>query len=311
MTRTCPSKIRREAPAQRGFTLIELLVVIAIIAILAAMLLPALTKAKLKTQGISCMNNHRQLCLAWRLYAEDSRDHLVYASDDGTGARNPHNYRSWTWTHMDFSNNSYNWDPSIDIMIRPLWIYAKSVGIYKCPADHSQVQDTSGVWHPRVRTMSMNLYVGGFAADKGTAPDAYGTLAGIPGTGAYPVYGKMNDITGGGLPSPGPVKTWIFLDQREDRINWGNYCTDMTGFSPPNAGQYEFGQDMPAYYHGNAGGFSFADGHSEIHKWRDSRTCTPLTYGVQTVNTIASPRNNDIAWLQDHSVRPRVWTGGY
>src|SRR5437868_2546945 len=122
-----------------GFTLIELLVVIAIIAILAAMLLPALSKSKLKAQGIQCMNNHKQLCLAWRMYAEDNRDFLVYASDDGTGlppGGNILNPYAWTLTHMDFTDHDYNWNPDVDIKIRPLFPYTKSPGIYKCPSDH-------------------------------------------------------------------------------------------------------------------------------------------------------------------------------
>src|SRR5213083_1946573 len=90
----------------RGFTLIELLVVIAIIAILAAMLLPALSRSKLKAQGIQCMSNHRQLCLAWRLYVEDNRDYLVFASDD---PGNPNHVlldqSAWTLTHLDFSSS--------------------------------------------------------------------------------------------------------------------------------------------------------------------------------------------------------------
>jgi prepilin-type N-terminal cleavage/methylation domain-containing protein len=310
MIRTCPSKIRRGSTALRGFTLIELLVVIAIIAILASMLLPALTKAKAKAQGIQCMSNHRQLCMAWRLYAEDNREYLVYASDDGTRQANLHNYRAWTWTHMDFSTDPYNWDPTVDLMLRPLWVYAKNKDVYKCPADHSQVKDASGVYHPRVRTMSMNLYVGGFAPDKKAAPDAPGNVSNISWAQPFSVYSRMTDINGS-KPSPGPVKLWIFLDQREDRINWGNYMTDMRGFNPINPGMYGFNQDMPGYYHGLACGFSFADGHSEIHKWRDSRTCSPIEYGVADVSYVASPRNNDIAWLQDHSTRPLIWNGGY
>src|SRR4051812_30416122 len=191
---------------QGGFTLIELLVVIAIIAILAAMLLPTLAKAKQKGQGVQCMNNHRQLCMAWRLYAEDNREVLVYASDDGTGNSNPLNQFAWTLTHMTLNGaDRGNWDINYDMTLRPLWPYAKTAGIYKCPADKSTVI-WQNITRPRIRTMSMNLYVGGFL----------GTDGGWSFADDYHIYHKLSQIGG----SAGPVdKIFVFLDQRDDRIN--------------------------------------------------------------------------------------------
>jgi prepilin-type N-terminal cleavage/methylation domain-containing protein len=142
-----------------GFTLIELLVVIAIIAILAALLLPALNRAKLKAQGIQCMNCHRQLALAWRMYTDDNRDLLLYASGNVT-AFEP---GVWMGGTMDFDpGNPSNWDPSVDIYQSPMWPYCgKNPTIFKCPADRSYVV-VNGQNKPRVRTMVMNLYLGGF-----------------------------------------------------------------------------------------------------------------------------------------------------
>jgi prepilin-type N-terminal cleavage/methylation domain-containing protein len=286
-----PDRARTKASA---FTLIELLVVIAIIAILAALLLPALTTAQQKAQGIQCMNNHRQLALAWRMYAEDNHDLLVYASDyPGNWQINSQvlDQYAWTLTHMDFDpNNQGNWDINYDMVKRPLWPYtSKNPAIYKCPSDKSFLI-VDGEQKPRVRSMSMNLYVGGFD----------GTDGGWPWAHPYRVYTKLTEIDV-------PTKIFVFLDMREDSVNWGNFMTCMEGYSPSDPSQYCFDGDYPGMYHHLACGFSFADGHSELKRWRDARTMPPLTAGANPLFDVfsQSPDNPDVAWLQDHSTRPR------
>jgi prepilin-type processing-associated H-X9-DG protein len=192
---------------------------------------------------------------------------------------------------MNFNpSNPANWDYTVDIAQRPLWPYNKNQGIYRCPADHSAVV-VNGVSKPRVRTMSMNLFVGGFD----------GTDGGYRIADPYWIYSKLSQITG----SAGPTeKIFVFLDEREDCINWGNYMTDMSGYAnPANPAMYQFNQDLPGFYHNRACGFSFADGHSEIHRWLDDRTMPPLQYGVAVDKVVSAPRDVDVAWLQDHTTR--------
>jgi prepilin-type N-terminal cleavage/methylation domain-containing protein/prepilin-type processing-associated H-X9-DG protein len=279
----------------RGFTLIELLVVIAIIAILAALLLPALTRAKLKAQGVQCMNSHRQLAIAWRMYTEDNQDRLLYASANAASLNTPDTSWTYTWCtgRIDFNGgNRSNWDPNADIMQSQMWPYCgKNLGIWRCPADRSFVT-VSGERKSRIRSMAMNAYLGGF----GGQPIPTGNMS------AYTLYRKYGELS-----RPGADRVFVFIDEREDAVNYGNYLQDMSGYSPNIPAIYRW-LDLPAAYHGNAGGLSFADGHSEIHKWRDGRTSRPINDGgviFDGSTPIASPNSIDVAWMQDHTTRPK------
>jgi len=280
----------------RGFTLIELLVVIAIIAILAALLLPALTRAKLKAQGVQCMSSHRQLAIAWRMYTEDNGDRLLYASANNASLNTPDASWQYTWCtgRIDFNGgNRSNWDPNTDIMQSLMWPYCgKNLGIWRCPADRSFVT-VGGVNRPRIRSMAMNAYLGGFG----------GTAIGTGNMSSYLLYTKY-----GQLSKPGADRVFVFIDEREDAINYGNYLQDMTGYSPNNPALYRW-LDLPGAYHGNAGGLSFADGHSEIRRWKDGRTSRPINEGgviFDGSTPIPQAGNVDIGWMQDKTTRPKL-----
>jgi prepilin-type N-terminal cleavage/methylation domain-containing protein len=276
-----------------GFTLIELLVVIAIIAILAGLLLPVLAKAKAKAQGIQCMNNHRSLMLGWNMYTQDASDRILYASPDVFNSPAVLPY-VWVLGNMDFNGgNPSNWDINQDIAKSPLWsLTGKSAGIWHCPADASTVT-VNGAKRPRVRSMSMNLWVGGFG---GAAGGLSGSDLTTRGGNLWRVYLKSTDMT-----VPGPSKTFVFLDMREDSIDIGNFAPDMDGWPslPALASFY----DLPGSYHNRAGGLSFADGHCEIKRWQDDRTMPPLVHGGLIPDQYPSPNNRDVAWLQERSTR--------
>ncbi len=233
-----------------GFTLIELLVVIAVIAILAAILLPALAAARERARGLICLSNTHQLEFAWELYADDHNgqlpDNLVMTE---FGSR----------TNINWVNNVMTWDTSSDntnlatITEASLGPYVKSqTSIYRCPSDHAlnSTQRAAG-WTARIRSYSMNAMVG----DVGEF-----TASGINiNNPDYVQFFKVTQI-------PHPSEIFVFLDEHPDSIDDG-YFIDR-------AYSWQW-RDLPASYHNGATAFSFADGHSVLHRWRQPSTIRP------------------------------------
>lgn len=275
-----------------GFTLVELMVVIAISSILAALLLPTLSKARARAEGLSCLNNTRQLAVAWLLYADDHEGFLPY---------NLGMSESSFRTNLNWVNNVMTWDLNSDntniatLLDASLGSYVSGeTRIYHCPSDRvlSPIQSAAG-WDHRIRSYSMNAMVGNAGVFS-----TNGVNVNNPG---YKQFFKITQIRR-------PAEIFVFLEEHPDSIDDGYFVNKAAAWVSSaytiNTVTHNEWLDLPASYHNQSAAFSFADGHASLHHWSQSNTIRPpaahvANLPIQIPATPAS-ENTDFDWVMEH-----------
>jgi prepilin-type N-terminal cleavage/methylation domain-containing protein/prepilin-type processing-associated H-X9-DG protein len=275
-----------DSRVRNAFTLIELLVVITLIAVLAALLLPTLNRARAKAQGYQSVNNTRQLILAWVLYSDDHNGRLAYNLGGPAGGKDPARKTNANWV-----NNNLTWELDSDntntltLTEASLGSYASKVtSIYRCPADRvlSKVQQEAG-WTERVRSYSMNAMVG----DAGEL-SAEGYNENNP---KYVQFFRLTDI-------PMPSEIFVFVEEHPDSINDGYFLNKFYA---------NHWIDLPSSDHNGAAPFAFADGHAQLRRWLDASTKQPqVADAVEFPVSIYPGETTDLNWVMQHtSIKPK------
>ena len=273
---------RAHGKSQQGFTLIELLVVVAVIAILASLLLPALARGKAAAKRIQCTNNQKQLAGVWMMYTVDNNDQLAA---NGMPP-NPPSTTQKLWIQGYFYNQTDQ--TNVNWMLDPKYAlfgnYLKSEKVYMCPSDPATVRENN-VLYPKVRSYSLNVYVGYATEYSGGWDHRIGPFDGY-GRPAYKIFRKHSEII-----RMMPSGLFLFMDVHPSSICWpyfGVYMEEDYFFNWPNSA------------HNRGAVVSFADGHVEYHRWRDQRTITAYSASYHD-HRDPSPGNQDLYWIRERT----------